>query len=116
MKTIIIKTNNASQTIAQTTVVTKDGKPTIIKDQSRVNYELIDQATGHAPDHIMTCTSLLKKMATSPILSSKTTILILTHHWLAWQKMATIITISLTQVKQRILLLNWHQAISKDKS
>lgn len=54
MKTVIVKVNNATQTIAEHTVVTQDGKPTIIKASQKVNYELVDKATGHAPNHIVT--------------------------------------------------------------
>ncbi|MUG33398.1 GA-like domain-containing protein, partial [Psychrobacter sanguinis] len=54
MKKIIIKINNTTKTIAEHTVVTKDGKPTVIKANKKVNYELFDPATGHAPNHIVT--------------------------------------------------------------
>lgn len=54
MKSITVKVNDASQTLAQTQVITKDGKPTIIKATKNVNYELINDATKRAPDHIVT--------------------------------------------------------------
>ncbi|WP_028857699.1 hypothetical protein, partial [Psychrobacter phenylpyruvicus] len=54
MKSVIIKVNDTVQTIAEHQVITKDGQPTVIKAVNRVNYELIDQATGRAPDHIVT--------------------------------------------------------------
>ncbi|WP_227672056.1 Ig-like domain-containing protein, partial [Psychrobacter sanguinis] len=54
MKTVIVKVNNATQTIAEHTVVTQDGKPTVIKAVQKVNYELLDLATGKAPQHIIT--------------------------------------------------------------
>ncbi|WP_082794110.1 Ig-like domain-containing protein, partial [Psychrobacter phenylpyruvicus] len=54
MKTIIVKVNDAVKTVAEHQVVTKDGQPTVIKAVNRVNYELVDQATGRAPDHIIT--------------------------------------------------------------
>lgn len=54
MKTVIVKVNTATQTIAEHTVVTKDGKPTVIKAETNVNYELVDQAIGRAPNHIVT--------------------------------------------------------------
>ena len=54
MKTVIVKVNNATQTIAEHTVVTQDGKPTVIKAVQKVNYELFDTATGKAPQHIVT--------------------------------------------------------------
>lgn len=53
MKTVIVKVNNATQTTVEHTVVTQDGKPTIIKATQKVNYELFDQATGRAPNHII---------------------------------------------------------------
>ena len=54
MNTIIVKTNDATQTIDQVQVVTKDGKPTIIKAVDKVNYEFHDTAIGRAPNHIIT--------------------------------------------------------------
>ncbi|MBF2718785.1 hypothetical protein IP510_02655, partial [Psychrobacter sp. NG254] len=54
MNTIIIKTNNATQTIKETEVVTKDGIPTIIKSTEKVNYEFHDNAINRAPNHIIT--------------------------------------------------------------
>ncbi|WP_227673893.1 Ig-like domain-containing protein, partial [Psychrobacter sanguinis] len=54
MKTVMVKVNNATQTIAEHTVVTKDGQPTVIKAVQKVNYELFDKATGRAPNHIVT--------------------------------------------------------------
>ncbi|WP_296202206.1 hypothetical protein, partial [Psychrobacter sp. UBA3962] len=54
MKTVIVKVNNATQTIAEHIVVTQDGEPTVIKAEKQVNYELVDQATGRAPQHIVT--------------------------------------------------------------
>ncbi|WP_296204619.1 hypothetical protein, partial [Psychrobacter sp. UBA3962] len=54
MKIVIVKVNNATQTIAEHKVVTQDAKPTVIKAASEVNYELVDKATGKAPQHIIT--------------------------------------------------------------
>ncbi|MCG3879282.1 Calx-beta domain-containing protein, partial [Psychrobacter sp. Ps6] len=54
MNTIIVKTNSATQTVAQAQVVTEDGKPTIIKAVDKVNYEFHDTAIGRAPNHIIT--------------------------------------------------------------
>ncbi|MDX2374867.1 hypothetical protein NJD71_12140, partial [Psychrobacter sp. PP-21] len=54
MNTIIVKTNSATQTVAQVQVVTEDGKPTIIKAVDKVNYEFHDTAIGRAPNHIIT--------------------------------------------------------------
>ncbi|MBI0426499.1 Ig-like domain-containing protein, partial [Psychrobacter sp. NG27] len=54
MNTIIVKTNDATQTISQVQVATKDGTPTIITAMDRVNYEFHDTAIGRAPNHIIT--------------------------------------------------------------
>lgn len=54
MKNIILKVNDAVKTLAEHQIVTQDGQPTVIKATSKVNYQLIDQATGLAPDHIIT--------------------------------------------------------------
>lgn len=54
MKSISVKVNDSVQTIAQTKVVTKDSQPTVIKAIRNANYELINDATGYAPDHIVT--------------------------------------------------------------
>lgn len=53
MNTILVKIHNSKQTVAEATVVTKDGNVTTIKAAKRVNYEFIDQATGNAPHHIV---------------------------------------------------------------
>ncbi|MGP9558690.1 hypothetical protein, partial [Psychrobacter sp. AOP7-A1-24] len=54
MNTIIVKTNNTTQTVEQVQVVTKNGKPTIITTMDKVNYEFHDTAIGRAPNHIIT--------------------------------------------------------------
>lgn len=54
MNTIIIKINDATQTISQVPVVTKDGIPTVIAATDKANYEFFDTAIGHAPNHIIT--------------------------------------------------------------
>ena len=54
MKTVIIKANDKTSTVAENVVVTQDGQPTIIQAIKQVNYELIDQDTGYAPNHIVT--------------------------------------------------------------
>ncbi|WP_201550778.1 Ig-like domain-containing protein [Psychrobacter fjordensis] len=54
MNTIIIKINDAAQTISQVSVITKDGIPTVITATDNVNYEFFDTAIGHAPNHIIT--------------------------------------------------------------
>ena len=54
MNTIMVKTNNATQTVAEVAVVTKDGKPTVIQAMEKVNYEFHDMAIGRAPNHIIT--------------------------------------------------------------
>lgn len=53
MKSITVKVNTQKSTIAQTQIITKDSQPTIIKATKNVNYELIDDATGYAPDHLV---------------------------------------------------------------
>jgi hypothetical protein len=54
MTTIIVKVNNQVKTVAEHTVVTKDGQPTVIKAVNKVNYELFDESIGRAPTHIVT--------------------------------------------------------------
>lgn len=54
MKSISVKVNNQNATIGQAQVITKDGEPTVIKATKNVNYELANDATGFAPDHIVT--------------------------------------------------------------
>ncbi|OOS22968.1 hypothetical protein B0681_10265, partial [Moraxella porci DSM 25326] len=54
MKNIIVKINDAVQTVQEVAVVTNDGQPTVIKGVKNVNYQLVDQATGRGPDHIVT--------------------------------------------------------------
>ncbi|WP_201546133.1 Ig-like domain-containing protein, partial [Psychrobacter sp. H7-1] len=54
MNTITVKVHDKASTIAENVVITQDGVPTVIEASKKVNYELIDQATGRAPDHIVT--------------------------------------------------------------
>ncbi|AWY19498.1 SwmB domain-containing protein [Moraxella bovis] len=54
MQSISVKVNDSVQTIAEARVITKDGQPTIIKANRNANYELINDATGRGPDHIVT--------------------------------------------------------------
>uniref|UniRef100_UPI00191AACF0 hypothetical protein n=1 Tax=Psychrobacter jeotgali TaxID=179010 RepID=UPI00191AACF0 len=54
MNTIIVKTNDATQTINQVQVVTQDGMPTVITAMDQVNYEFYDTAIARAPNHIIT--------------------------------------------------------------
>ncbi|WP_147287594.1 Ig-like domain-containing protein, partial [Moraxella caprae] len=54
MQSISVKVNDSVQTIAEAKVITKDGQPTIIKANRNANYELINDATGRGPDHIVT--------------------------------------------------------------
>lgn len=54
MKNITIKIQNANQLVEQVRIVTKDGEPTIIPAQKAVNYEFVDDETGHALQHIVT--------------------------------------------------------------
>lgn len=54
MQKILVKVHNSKKTIAETAVITKDGVPTTIKANKRVNYEFFDQDANHAPHHIVT--------------------------------------------------------------
>lgn len=54
MSTITIKVNAQDKTIAEHKVITQNGKPTTIKAVDQINYELIDESSGRAPNHIVT--------------------------------------------------------------
>ncbi|MDN3442638.1 Ig-like domain-containing protein, partial [Psychrobacter sp. APC 3279] len=54
MNTVIVKINDATQTVNEVEVVTKDGTPTVIKAVEKVNYEFHDNAINRAPNHIVT--------------------------------------------------------------
>ncbi|MEZ7517226.1 tandem-95 repeat protein, partial [Psychrobacter sp. Arc9] len=54
MNTIVVKTNNATQTVSQVQIITKDGVPTVIAAEGQVNYEFHDTSIGYAPNHIVT--------------------------------------------------------------
>lgn len=54
MKNIMIKVHNATQVVQEVQVITRDGEPTVILAQDAVNYELIDNETGHALQHVVT--------------------------------------------------------------
>lgn len=54
MQFISVKVNDSVKTIAEAKIVTKDGQPTVIKATRNANYELINDATGRGPDHIVT--------------------------------------------------------------
>ena len=54
MSTITVKVNDQAATIAEHTVATETGTPTIIQAADRTNYEFLDQATGYAPDDLIT--------------------------------------------------------------
>ena len=54
MSTITVKVNAQTETITEHKVVTQNGKPIIIKAVDKVNYELLDESTGRAPNHIVT--------------------------------------------------------------
>ena len=54
MKNIIVKVNNATQSIQEFQVATRGGQPTVVRATKNANYELIDQATGRGPHHIVT--------------------------------------------------------------
>jgi VCBS repeat-containing protein len=54
MSTILVKVNDQVKTTAAHKIVTQDPQPTIIKAVNKSNYELVDEATGHAPNHLLT--------------------------------------------------------------
>lgn len=54
MKNITIKMHNVNQIVQQIQAITKDGEPTVLVAQKGINYELIDEETGHALQHIVT--------------------------------------------------------------
>lgn len=74
MKNIIVKINDAVQTVQEVAVVTNDGQPTVIKGVKNVNYQLIDQATGRGPDHIVTLLVPSPKLTSPSILPPKVTV------------------------------------------
>ena len=54
MQNITVKANNATQTVNQVQVVTRSGQPAVIKANGNMHYEFVKDATGRAPDHIIT--------------------------------------------------------------
>ncbi len=54
MNTVIVKIHDAARTVEQVTLMTEDGKPTVIQAVKSVNYEFHDSAIGRAPNHIVT--------------------------------------------------------------
>ncbi|MBO1531904.1 Ig-like domain-containing protein [Psychrobacter sp. F1192] len=54
MNAITIKVNDQVKTIAEHNLIVQDDKATVIQATNKVNYELLDEATGHAPKHIVT--------------------------------------------------------------
>lgn len=54
MQSITVKVNTVKQTVQEATIITNDGKPTIIKAANKVNYELVNNATGRGPEKIIT--------------------------------------------------------------
>lgn len=54
MQTIIIKVQNTQATINTETIMLGEGQPTVIAADQGVNYEFLEQGSGHAPDHIIT--------------------------------------------------------------
>ncbi|WP_072576437.1 hypothetical protein [Suttonella ornithocola] len=54
MKNITVKLHGKDQTLGELNVRTHTGQPEIIQAQKDVNYEFYDDATGVAPDHIVT--------------------------------------------------------------
>ncbi|BFM03339.1 hypothetical protein Psyaliredsea_19860 [Psychrobacter alimentarius] len=49
MSTINIKVNGQAETVAEHTVVTQDGTPTVLQATDKINYEFLDESTGYAP-------------------------------------------------------------------
>ena len=54
MNAITIKVNDQVKTIAEHNLIVQDDKATVIQATNKVNYELLDEVTGHAPKHIVT--------------------------------------------------------------
>ena len=54
MKAIIVKVQNTQATINTETVMLGENQPTVIAAGRGVNYEFLEQSSGHAPDHIIT--------------------------------------------------------------
>ncbi|CAM4050356.1 Ig-like domain-containing protein [Psychrobacter arenosus] len=54
MQTIIVKVQNTQATTNTETVMLGEGQPTVIAADQGVNYEFLEQSSGHAPDHIIT--------------------------------------------------------------
>lgn len=54
MQTIIVKVQNTQATINTETVMLGENQPTVIAANQGVNYEFLEQSSGHAPDHIIT--------------------------------------------------------------
>ena len=52
MSNIVLKTHSTTKTVGQ--IALTQGTATKVKAQKGVNYELVDQQTGRAPDHIIT--------------------------------------------------------------
>ncbi|RKM36878.1 SwmB domain-containing protein [Moraxella catarrhalis] len=52
MSNIVLKTHSTTKTVGQ--IALTQGVATKVKAQKGVNYELVDQQTGRAPDHIIT--------------------------------------------------------------
>ncbi len=53
-KTIAIKAFNKKEIVTEVIATTKSEELTILQAQAGVNYELFDETTGKAPDHIVT--------------------------------------------------------------
>ncbi|PID66979.1 MAG: hypothetical protein CR975_00310 [Gammaproteobacteria bacterium] len=54
MKTVIVKVFNKKGMIKEVVATTKSGELTVLQAQPGVNYELLDESTNKAPDHIVT--------------------------------------------------------------
>ncbi|MBO1517809.1 BapA/Bap/LapF family large adhesin [Psychrobacter halodurans] len=54
MKNITVKVQSQIETVTEHKVMTQNSEPIVIAATNNINYELIDDSTGHAPDHIIT--------------------------------------------------------------
>ncbi|MGP5543061.1 BapA/Bap/LapF family large adhesin [Psychrobacter celer] len=54
MKNITVKAQSQIETVTEHKVMTQNSEPIVIAATNNINYELIDDSTGHAPDHIIT--------------------------------------------------------------
>ncbi len=54
MKTVVVKVFNKKGVVEEVVATTKSGELTLLQARENVNYELVDEQTGKAPDHILT--------------------------------------------------------------